>query len=116
MWLAAGGLAAAFSINVEDFSLLSAHQTKRALSLPNDPLTMLREKNALWAIWTFLCPFLRLTVTWLKIFLDEIVDETFIVRLSVISWSKARFDPCKITKTSSRSSEAVIHKTSLIHS
>ena len=44
MWLAAGGLAAAFSINVEDFSLLSAHQTKRALSLPNDPLTMLREK------------------------------------------------------------------------
>ena len=44
MWLAAGGLAAAFSISVEDFSLLSAHQTKRALSLPNDPLTMLREK------------------------------------------------------------------------
>ena len=74
---------------------------------------MLREKIALWAIWTFLCPFLRLTVTWLKIFLDEIVDETFIVRLSVISWSKARFDPCKITKTSSRSSEAVSHKTSL---
>ena len=113
MWLAAGGLAAAFSISVEDFSLLSAHQTKRALSLPNDPLTMLREKNALWAISTLLCPFLRLTVTWLKIFLDEIVDETFIVRLSVISWSKARFDPCKITKTSSRSSEAVSHKTPL---
>ena len=113
MWLAAGGLAAAFSIRVEDFSLLSAHQTKRALSLPNDPLTMLREIIALWAIWTLLCPFLRLTVTWLKIFLDEIVDETFIVRLSVISRSKARFDPCKITKTSSRSSEAVSHKTSL---
>ena len=113
MWQAAGGLAAAFSISVEDFSLLSAHQTKRALSLPNDPLTMLREKIALWAIWTLLGPFLRLTVTWLKIYLDEIVDETFIVRLSVISWSKARFDPCKITKTSSRSSEAVSHKTSL---
>ena len=45
MSLAAGGLAAAFSIRVEDFSLLSAHQTKRALSLPNDPLTMLREKK-----------------------------------------------------------------------
>ena len=59
---------------------------------------MLREKIALWAIWTLLGPFLRLTVTWLKIFLDEIVDETFIVRLSVISWSKARFDQCKITK------------------
>ena len=41
MWLAAGGLAAAFSISVEDFSLLSAHQTKRALSLPNGTL---REK------------------------------------------------------------------------
>ena len=74
---------------------------------------MLRVKIALWAIWTLLGPFLRLTVTWLKIYLDEIVDETFIVRLSVISWSKARFDPCKITKTSSRSSEAVSHKTSL---
>ena len=56
MWLAAGGLAAAFSISVEDFSLLSAHQTKRALSLPNDPLTKLREKNALWAIWTLSLP------------------------------------------------------------
>ena len=112
MSLAAGGLAA-FFISVEFFSLLSAHQTKRALSLPNDPLTMLREKNALWAIWTLLCPFLGLTVTWLKIFLDEMIDETFIVRLSVISQSKARFDQCKITKTSSRSSEAVSHKTSL---
>ena len=86
--------------------------TKRAPSLPNDPLTMLREIIALWAIWTLLCPFLRLTVTWLKIFLDEMIDETFIVRLSVISQSKARFDQCKITKTSSRSSEAVSRKTS----
>ena len=86
---------------------------KRAPSLPNDPLTMLREIIALWAIWTLLCPFLTLTVTWLKIFLDEMIDETFIVRLSVISQSKARFDQCKITKTSSRSSEAVSRKTSL---
>ena len=113
MWLAAGGVAAAFSISVEDFSLLSAHQTKRALSLPNDPLTMLKEKITLWAILTLLRPFLRLTVTWLKIFLDEMIDETFFVRLSVISRSKARFDQCKITKTSSRSSEAVSRKTSL---
>ena len=112
MWQAAGGWAVLLShMRVEDFSPLCT-PTKRALSLPNDPLTMLREKNALWAIWTFLCPFLRLTVTWLNIFLDEIVDKTFIVRLSVISRSKARFDPCKITKTSSRSSEAVSHKTS----
>ena len=73
---------------------------------------MLREIIALWAIWTLLCPFLRLTVTWLKIFLDEMIDETFIVRLSVISQSKARFDQCKITKTSSHSSEAGSHKTS----
>ena len=99
-------------MRVEDFSPLCT-PTKRALSLPNDPLTMLREIIALWAIWTLLCPFLRLTVTWLKIFLDEMIDETFFVRLSVISRSKARFDQCKITKTSSRSSEAVSHKTSL---
>ena len=98
-------------MSVEDFSPLCT-PTKRALSLPNDPLTMLKEKIALWAIWTLLCPFLRLTVTWLKIFLDEMIDETFFVRLSVISRSKARFDQCKITKTSSRSSEAVSHKTS----
>ena len=100
-------------MTVEDFSPLCT-PTKRALSLPNDPLTMLREIIALWAIWTLLCPFLRLTVTWLKIFLDEMIDETFFVRLSVISRSKARFDQCKITKTSSRSSEAVSRKTSLL--
>ena len=99
-------------MTVEDFSPLCT-PTKRALSLPNDPLTMLKEIIALWAIWTLLCPFLRLTVTWLKIFLDEMIDETFFVRLSVISRSKARFDQCKITKTSSRSSEAVSRKTSL---
>ena len=113
MWQAAGGWAVLLShMRVEDFSPLCT-PTKRALSLPNDPLTMLREIIALWAIWTLLCPFLRLTVTWLKIFLDEMIDETFSVRLSVISRSKARFDQCKITKTSSRSSEAVSHKTSL---
>ena len=112
MWQAAGGWAVLLShMRVEDFSPLCT-PTKRALSLPNDPLTMLREIIALWAIWTLLCPFLRLTVTWLKIFLDEMIDETFFVRLSVISRSKARFDQCKITKTSSRSSEAVSHKTS----
>ena len=98
-------------MRVENFSPLCT-TTKRALSLPNDPLTMLKEIIALWAIWTLLCPFLRLTVTWLKIFLDEMIDETFFVRLSVISRSKARFDQCKITKTSSRSSEAVSRKTS----
>ena len=113
MWQAAGGWAVLLShMRVEDFSPLCT-PTKRALSLPNDPLTMLREIIALWAIWTLLCPFLRLTVTWLKIFLDEMIDETFFVRLSVISRSKARFDQCKITKTSSRSSEAVSRKTSL---
>ena len=112
MWQAAGGWAVLLShMRVEDFSPLCT-PTKRALSLPNDPLTMLREIIALWAIWTLLCPFLRLTVTWLKIFLDEMIDETFFVRLSVISRSKARFDQCKITKTSSRSSEAVSRKTS----
>ena len=113
MWQAAGGWAVLLShMRVEDFSPLCT-PTKRALSLPNDPLTMLKEIIALWAIWTLLCPFLRLTVTWLKIFLDEMIDETFFVRLSVISRSKARFDQCKITKTSSRSSEAVSRKTSL---
>ena len=114
MWQAAGGWAVLLShMRVEDFSPLCT-PTKRALSLPNDPLTMLREIIALWAIWTLLCPFLRLTVTWLKIFLDVMIDETFSVRLIVISQSKARFDQCKITKTSSRSSEAVSHKTSLL--
>ena len=42
----------------------------------------------------------------------DLIDETFIVRLSVIPQSKARFDQCKITKTSSHSSEAGSHKTS----
>ena len=42
----------------------------------------------------------------------DLIDETFIVRLSVIPQSKAKFDQCKITKTSSHSSEAGSHKTS----
>ena len=113
MWLAAGVWAAAFSISVGRLLSPLCTPIKRALSLPNDPLTMLREIIALWAIWTLLCPFLTLTVTWLKIFLDEMIDENFLFRLDVILRSKARFDRYKITITCSRSSEAVSHKTSL---